>query len=251
VQALAGLCMVLFIAVSSLVGARVLLLARRTRGVPELLMGAGMLLVATLGYPVTIAAGFGRPAGEVNLPLYGVGCFLTQLGVALIYGFTWQVFRPAEPFAKVVVAAGSAVMLTSLPFTLSAIAGADPATPSYLAARGWLAVSMVGYTSCFLWTAIEGLLAWRMALRRLALGLSDPVVANRFFLWGLFGLNAVAIDVFSAVANWLGVDPSQSPVVLVPMGVFGAIAALAMSLAFFPPARYLAWLRGGAPAAPR
>jgi hypothetical protein len=247
-QALAGLCLLLFVAVCSLVGLRVLLLARRTRGVPELLMGSGMVLIAALGYPATLLAGFGGPAGEVILPLYVAGSFLTQLGVALIYAFTWQVFRPASGWARGLVAAGSAVMLASLVATATAIARAEPSAPSYLVANAWLAVGLVGYTTGFLWTAVEGLVHYRAALRRLSFGLADPVVANRFLLWGVFGLLAVGINCASAVGNWMGIDPSHSPVVLVPMGVLGALASIAMYLAFFPPARYLGWLRAGAQA---
>jgi hypothetical protein len=247
-QALAGLCLLLFVAVASGVGLRVLLLARRSRGVPELLMGCGMLSIAALGYPLTIVAGFGGSVGALNLPLYTAGSFLTQLGVALIYAFTWQVFRPAAGWAKALVGAGSAVMLASLVGASAAISSASSETLSHLAARSWLSVSMIGYTTGFLWTAVEGLVHYRAALRRLAFGLADPVVANRFLLWGAFGLMATGINFSSALGNWMGSDPSRSPVVLVPMGVLGAGASIAMSLAFFPPARYLAWVRGGAKA---
>jgi len=34
------------------------------------------------------------------------------------------------------------------------------------------------------------------------------------------------------------------------IGVCGSVASLIYALAFFPPARYRAWLRAGAPAAP-
>ena len=107
---------------------------------------------------------------------------------------------------------------------------------------------MVGYAASFLWTAVEGLVHHRSALRRLALGLADPVVANRFLLWGLFGLMATGINVTSALGNLLGLDPTRSPVVLFPMGVLGGFASIAMSLAFFPPAWYVGWLRGNAKA---
>jgi hypothetical protein len=247
-QALAGLCLLLFVVVASGVGVRVLLLARRSRGVPELLMGCGMVSIAALGYPATLVAGFGGTVAALNLPLYLAGSFLTQLGVALIYAFTWQVFRPAAGWAKGLLAAGSAILLASLCGTGAALAGAAPETLSHIAARSWLGIGMVGYTAGFLWTAIEGLVHYRSALRRLAFGLADPVVANRFLLWGVFGLMATGINFASALGNWMGIDPSRSPVVLVPMGVLGAGASVAMSLAFFPPARYLAWLRAGAKA---
>ena len=44
-QAVAGICLLLFGVVSTLVGLRVLIVARRTTGRPELLMGTGMVLI--------------------------------------------------------------------------------------------------------------------------------------------------------------------------------------------------------------
>jgi hypothetical protein len=246
VQALAGICLLLFVVVSTATGLRMLLLARRTGGRPELLMGAGMVLIAGVGYPATIVAGFGGTVGELSVPLYAAGSLLTQLGIALIYAFTQQVFRPGVGWARMGVGAGCAIMLVSLAGTTGSLARAGDAEISHLVARSWLSVGIVGYSGCFLWTAIEGLFAHRMALRRLALGLADPVVANRFLLWGVFGLMATGINVASAAGNALGIDPSRSPIVLVPMGVLGAAASVAMTLAFFPPAWYLARLRGTA-----
>ena len=234
--------------VSTATGLRVLLLARRTRGRPELLMGAGMVLIAGVGYPATLAAGFGGPVGEMSVPVYAAGSFLTQLGIALIYAFTQQVFRAGVGWARGVVAAGCVVMLLSLAGTSQSLAAADPAEITYVVAQKWLGIGMVGYSACFLWTAIEGILHYRMARRRLALGLADPVVTNRFLLWGLFGLMATGINVASAAGNALAIDPSRSPIVLVPMGFFGGIASVLMTLAFFPPERYLARLRGAAKA---
>jgi hypothetical protein len=54
---------------------------------------------------------------------------------------------------------------------------------------------------------------------------------------------ATGINVASAAGNWLAIDPTRAPLVLVPMGVLGGGASVAMAFAFFPPAWYLAWLR--------
>jgi hypothetical protein len=246
VQALAGFCLLLFVVVASSVGVRVLLLARRTKGRPELLMGAGMVAISGVGYPTTIVAGFGGPVGEMSVLGYAAGSLFTNIGIALIYAFTQQVFRAGVGWARALVGLGCAFMAVSLAGTTASLARAEGAELSHLVARGWLGFAMVGYSACFLWTAVEGLVHYRMALRRLAIGLADPVVANRFLLWGLFGLMATGINVASAAGNVLGIDPSRSPLVLVPMGVLGAIASVAMYLAFFPPAWYLARVRGGA-----
>jgi hypothetical protein len=242
-QAVAGICLLLFIVVSTLVGVRVLMVAHRTKGRPELLMGTGMVLIGGVGYPSTILAGFGGTVGAMNVPLYSFGCAMTQIGITLIFAFTQQVFRPADGWARGLVAAGGAVMLASLVGATAALVKADAEATSFLVAREWLALAMVGYTACFLWTAIEGIVHHGMAVKRMALGLSDPVTTNRFLLWGVFGLMATGINVASAAGNWLAVDPTRAPLVLVPMGVLGGGASVAMAFAFFPPAWYVEWLR--------
>jgi hypothetical protein len=242
-QAVAGFCLLLFVAVSTLVGVRVLMLAHRTKARPELLMGTGMVLIAGVGYPSTILAGFGGAVGEMSVPIYAAGCFLTQVGITLIFAFTQQVFRPHDGWARALVAAGAAIMLVSLVGATRALATADALATSFLVARSWLAVAMVGYTACFLWTAIEGIVHHGKAVKRMALGLADPVISNRFLLWGVFGLMATGINFASVTGNVLGVDPTRAPLVLVPMGVLGGGASVAMYLAFFPPSWYIAWVR--------
>jgi hypothetical protein len=185
----------------------------------------------------------------MNVPLWAFSLSCTQLGLALIYVFTWQVFRPAAAWGRAAVAIGIACMAASLVASLHAVAGAPADASSQAVARNPVFLGMAGYSGCFLWTAIEGLLQHRNARRRAALGLGDPVVANRFLLWGVFGLMATGINAASLAGNALGVDPSRSPLVLVPMGVLGFVASAAMYLAFLPPARYLAFVRGRAAAA--
>jgi hypothetical protein len=242
-QTVAGLCLLLFVVVATLVGVRVLMLAHRTKGRPELLMGTGMVLIAGVGYPSTLLAGFGGAVGDMSVPMYAAGCFVTQVGLTLIFAFTQQVFRPHDGWARALVAAGGGIMFVALIGATRALASADQDATSYLVARSWLGLAMVGYTACFLWTAIEGIVHHNMAVRRMALGLADPVICNRFLLWGVFGLMATGINAASAAGNWLALDPSRAPLVLVPMGVLGGGASVAMYFAFFPPHWYLEWLR--------
>jgi hypothetical protein len=244
-QTLAGLSVLLFVVMGTVVGIRMLALARRTGGRPELLMGLGLVLICALGYPGSLFSGFGRGSiGEVIVPLWTVSTSLTQVGIASIWLFTLAVFRPGVSWARGLTAAGIAVMVASSLGTLAVLLTAPDDAPCTESARGWLLVGMLGYAGSFLWTAVEGILQRRMALRRLALGLADPVVANRFLLWGLFGLMATGINTMSALGVLLGADPAESLLVLLPMGVLGAAATALMYLAFFPPPWYVGWLRG-------
>jgi hypothetical protein len=249
-QALTGISLLVFVATTAIVGVRMLLLARRTGERPELLMGAGMALVGGIGYPGGIISRFGLGSvGEMSFPIWFISTACTQVGIALIYTFTWQVFRAKTTWAKVLVIAGVGSMAAGLAGMAHALATAPPTADSALVTRGPIFVGMVGYAGCFLWTALEGFHHHRMALRRLALGLTDPIVANRFFLWGFFGLMASALTAISAVTALLGGRPSGTPITMLPMGVLGAAAATAMYLAFFSPAWYVGWLQSQVPKA--
>lgn len=238
-QALAGICLLLFVVTVTVVGVRMLMLARRTGGRHELLIGAGMLLIGAIGFPGSTVSGFGRAVGEMSIPLWFGATSITQVGLLLIYAFTWQVFRPKESWGKAIVAGGALLMFAGLVVSALALASAPPEAISSVVARNGMFIGMAGYCGCFLWSAIEGFVHHRNAKRRMTIGLADPVVVNRFLLWGLFGLASTAINVTSFIGSAIGVDPSTSPLVLVPMGVFGFLASIAMYLAFLPPVAYL------------
>jgi len=121
----------------------------------------------------------------MSFPIWFISTACTQLGIALIYAFTWQVFREKATWAKVLVVTGVGFMAAGLVGMVHALVTAPPSADSALVTRGPIFIGMVGYAGCFLWTALEGFHHHRMALRRLALGLTDPIVANRFFLWGV------------------------------------------------------------------
>lgn len=243
VQAIAGFCLLLFILTVTVVGVRMLLLARRTRGRHEFLMGLGMVLIGTLGYPASLASGFGGPVGQMSIPIWFCSTLVTVAGLGLIYAFTWQAFRPRETWGKAIVIGGTAFMLLGLLVSLRGLMTAPPEAMSQLVAKSGLFIGMAGYCGCFLWSAIEGFVHYGNARKRLALGLADAVVVNRFWLWGVFGIMATGINISSMIGAALGVDPSKSPLVLIPMGVLGFIASAAMYLAFLPPASYLAFVR--------
>jgi len=246
-QALTGISLLLFVATTAIVGVRMLLLAWRTGERPELLMGAGMTLVGGIGYPGGIVSRFGiGSVGEMSIPIWFISTVCTQIGATLIYAFTWQVFRAKATWAKVLVVTGVGFMVAGLAGMGHALTTASPTADSALVTRGPTFVSMVGYAGCFLWTALEGFHHHRMARRRLALGLTDPIVANRFFLWGFFGLMASVLTAISAITVLLGGKPSGTPATMLPMGVLGAAAVIAMYLAFFSPSWYVGWLRSQA-----
>jgi hypothetical protein len=101
-------------------------------------------------------------------------------------------------------------------------------------------------SGAFTWAGLESFAYYRRVRRRLALGLSDPVVVNRFLLWAVtgfaIGLLATVIAVLLLQGRAILVDPIALSVIS-GASVFGGTAWL---LTFLPPAFYLDFVRARA-----
>ncbi len=79
--------------------------------------------------------------------------------------------------------------------------------------------------------------------KRVAVGLADPIVANRFLLFALvMGFSFVSAGV-PTIASMLGVDAVRSPPVLIASAVTGVLCSGSLWLAFLPPMFYVQRLR--------
>ena len=238
-QLLAALRLLLYVAITTLIGAHLLWVGGRTRRRPELLLGGGSVLIGTIGSPLSVASGFGGAAGEVHVPLWVVSEFLTQLGILCLYGFTQQVFRPGVRWAQGAIGLAAVTLPVCLAGAARGLAAAAPETLSVEATGGWLLFCQFGYGGAFVWSAIEGLSHYTAARRRVALGLLAPAVANRFLLFTIYGLACTGIALANAAAIVLGHNITTSLVVLVPSAVVALVSSAAMFLAILPPAWYL------------
>jgi hypothetical protein len=249
--ALAGalylLSTVAFCGVSLAVGARLLLLWRRTHGLPELLLGLGVILTAGLGYGLMIGTSLVRMAvGEPGFVLTctnTVGWLLHDTGVTLVVGFVLHVFRPRVRWARLVACLLVAVLWLGL--LLYGLEGGF----SHGRSEGfgfWVSFAAIGVYP--LWGAVEAFLYWRRMQRRREIGLADPVLTNRFLLWSVASIctaGAVWSVTFPAL---LGLPQERQlellPVTLLVTALFGTGAVSAYWLAFFPPGWYAARLLG-------
>jgi hypothetical protein len=83
--------------------------------------------------------------------------------------------------------------------------------------------------------------------RRQKLGLADPVVVNRFLMWGAgAGFAGAGTGIGVAAEIVTGVPTLQIPWVVSTSSAFGFVAAIAIYLAFIPPARYVQFIRSHA-----
>jgi hypothetical protein len=115
----------------------------------------------------------------------------------------------------------------------------------------WDPVAVAGFALAFGWMAVESLRYHALLRRRLALGLADPVVTNRFLVWGA-GAAATSVLVLLLMGLYLqGITllaNSLSASVLVT--VSGLVMSVVPWLTFAPPAAYLRFVsrraaRGG------
>ena len=242
--ALVGVAMLLFIVTCSAVGIRLLWLAKSGGGRPALLCGNGFSLIAILGFPLGVLSGMGiAPVGEVVLPLAAVSLLANMLGISSFFVFTVQVFRPSALWAHTLAGAAIACMGMACVAELATVALAPATASSFVVTWGWAATFNAMCMLCFGWMSCEGFAEWWKSRRRLALGLSDPVVSNRLLLWGVFGAST-----FSLCAVLFGVLLTRQPTVTSALAqtaqaFFGIVSSGAATLAFFPPPAYLAKLR--------
>jgi hypothetical protein len=250
----------LFIAGSALVGVRLLLLARRTRQSPERLLGGAILCSAVLGYGLLIASLVvrGGPSAAVAtsaavppaaIVLTGAGKIFHDMGVTLFLVFVLTVFRPSDRIARALFLGALALLWGGL--AAGALGGSFRA--ERVGSLPWFSEYLViwGYP---VWMMAESYRYWAMLRRRAALGLADPVVVNRVWLWGTGSL-------FTALAIWTASVPyallghpalleASTPWVRIATALAGAASISCSYLAFVPPAWYLRRVRArSAPAA--
>lgn len=227
--------------IATLVGARLLLLARRTRQVPEAALGGGLLLIATVGHPV--AALSRSPAlsdTTAGAAILALGLSIVSAGIVLKSVFTWRVFRAATPWAKAIPAATAAALAAIVLGLAWTTVGAGTASVHAIRPYGLAFVAVLGLT--FAWGGAESIHYWAMARRRQALGLCDPVLTNRFLLWGIASAAGAALCASIAAFLAVGIVYGRSPLALGTTAAFGAVISLSWYLAFVPPARYLRFI---------
>jgi len=234
--------MAAFNAASYAVGVRLLALARRTRGLPETAIGASFLLAGGVAATGGLAARFLAPGFAGHALVSGMASLALHGGVAFLIFFVWRVFRPRARWA----AALAGFLLTGLAtgflgpaLTTGFLAPAEPV---------FTAISLVARIGLYAWAGLESLRCWAQGRRRLTLGLADPVVVNRFLLWGLGVLAVLGIWLDSARQLLAQGDAQASDGVV---AVLGFLCAGCLWLAFFPSAAWRRRLRGAAEAAPQ
>ena len=229
--------------VGTLIGARLLGIARRTHQLPELLIGTAIFAYACLALPALVAMGLpGTPLAAARaLAIVQQAANFTALTALIL--FTWRVFRPDAGWARWIALAAVALAVFASWGTLSVAPAAPGESAVPPAVRPYVSLMMAIWGGAFLWTGLESLRFHAMMRRRLAIKLGDPLVCNRLLLWAIWGLGCFALDLLNLACNLAGLDVSRHPAPLLSICVQTSLSSAVWYLAFFAPESYARFVR--------
>lgn len=224
-----------FVAASGIVGVRILLLARKTRGLPEILIGSSLVIAGSIGTALAVLPLVLTDMSDAGtLAANQAANVANHVGYALLFLFVWRVFRPGVGWAAVLFfacALGLVVSGAGVAMTLEL--GESISRPTG-PARLWILVSIVTRLIGYVWASVESLRYYGKLKRRAKLGLSDLRTANRFFYWGVCTSAVVGIWLNLGVEVWaIGIFEYAELSRLIS-AVLGFVVAGSLSLAFFP-----------------
>ena len=239
--------LVAFVGVSLIVGIRILVLAWRTQGLPEWLVGSSLVLAGALGTGLSVLPMLwpSLEAGAAYV-VFQIGSIANHVGYTLLFYFVWRVFRPGQRWAAVFFVLCLAVLAVGgVGLGLTLLPGESISRPEG-PARTWLMVSLFARVAGYLWAAIESFRYYAMLKRRLKIGLGDPETANRFFYWGVCTAAVVCIWATLVAEQMVPAVAASRGAIELSSALLGFVVAGSLSLAFFPGRRQTADASAGA-----
>jgi hypothetical protein len=217
---------------------RLVRLSLRSGEAPERFLGVAFLfwgLSYVLYYPPYYLLAEGS-LQSICFFFSGVADDVGAFSLALV---TRCVFRKRERWAKFLVA-GIAV------FLIAGVGGSvwvGEWEGNYPLSNPWFWLEVSGDAATMIWIAIEGLQNYRKARQRLRLGLCEPLVCNRYLLWGLSGAIWILYDL-ALIAQYIDFELTQlwSPTLDILVSFLGASAVAVIWFVFFPPTFYRNWI---------
>lgn len=242
-RALSAVGVIVFWIATTSIGVRLLRLWLKTWLVPELTIGTSYVASGTLGWTFVLVGS--SPAlrfTPLGLALRTVGVFCMSLGSLALAVGTWRVFRPEMRALAIPIAVLAATL--SADFVRNALLHR---TPFVRADDAWYWPGALGRSLPIWWSTYETFRYHALLRRRLRLGLIEPVIVNKLFLWGVSGACGTSMAILAVAGTVFDFDYRYAETNLMIYGVLGAIGAAAIWLAFFPPERYVKYVaaRGG------
>jgi hypothetical protein len=232
------ICVAAYCLAATLVGVRLLRLARRTREVPELMIGACFLFGGSIGYPASVAALLlSERASALAGPVAATGSIGLALAAACMLVAWWRIYHPASRSAPWVVCVwGGLLVLVLVPQLGQTMTETAPGVSP------WGSLRVVVQGGAYAAIAWSGIRYYSLLRRRLSVGLADPVVVNRILLWNV-AASAVTLQYSYAFATpWLNSLFDATKLAPAFTGMLGLVIALSITHAFYPPRGYLRWI---------
>lgn len=221
------------IAVDAVIGVRLLLLAWRTRLLPETALGIAFVLLGAIGYPLTTAARRGAlPTDEANQAMMAIGFLAQNAACFAMYVMTAHTFYGATRGMRwLLVGVGAAFVASWIGQGVQT--GFDTHTTG-----GAYYLGLATRAGGFAWVCHASLREYGLARKRARIGLVHPLVANRFLLFGLGTGGVFAAFVIFFFGQLTTENVAESGWVLAATGCAGLFAAVPTWLAFLPPRAY-------------
>lgn len=236
----ATLTMLFSIVVTISLGARMLWVARRTRGLPEFLFGMAF-----------VCLGLGQGAGQLGQKMLwnepgllattmGTACFgLVVIAFSCLYIVVWRVFRANGQVGGVIAGLGIGLLLIGYGVRIWSGDFVDGAKFG-----AGMRIVMFARVSIFVWISMEAIHHSAQLYKRARLGLGDVMPAHQIRMWAVTGAANVVLTI---LISWylieLRRDPLQDFWMICVVLTIVVTSVTSMWLAFFPPARLSSWLR--------
>jgi hypothetical protein len=225
-------------------GVRLIRLSWKSQKSPELMIGMSFVLwgISYFCWQIPIAMS-NQPLTQ---PLFFAGRIFTNAGTIFLAHFIWVGFRNQSRWAKYLVYSITFGLLAGM---AGSIAGGDWEGLKPTSNHWWFLDWGSGFVA-MLWVGIEGFIEYPKARQRARLGHCDPLVSNRFLLWGIV---RIVWTLYNGVFLYQTVEFESNQVWSTALArVIGPVEATGIALVlliFFPPHFYQRWIGGTAPTA--
>jgi hypothetical protein len=214
---------------------------------PELLMGLHLLLalgIGTIALSIVSFAAY-RETGMSPSALAvvsGSGNAVVIIGLMAALWFNCEVFHEGRRAGVLLAWGCSALMWLGLAHLGRTGGLADPnqfAAPAYLPLCGAMVLAD-------LWVAVDALRFRAQLIKRLALGLAEPIVVERLALWGYGAVARIGLVTMAPIVSALTPSPQQRIAVAPAMLLLSAFLILSTCVAYWlmlsPSKSYRNWV---------
>ena len=235
------------IIVNSAIGSRLVRKGLRENAKPELILGWALSCDATewsFWYLSAYTPADGTPLGDA----FGFACrvFIAATVCCLLW-FIQAVFHAENRVARVFVSLGWIGMFGALAGTAW-----ERDWHGYDADSVWIWIEQNTQNCVYMWMLVETGRYYGSLKKRLALGLTEPLVVNRVLLLFIYAAWIFSVQILVALSIAITNREGEYPAVIdAGIALFSIFSAIALWLAFFPPNAYENWVLSRTRAAQR